>query len=659
MPEKAFESKFNQLVQNELSQKFPAALPDRIGFQLITREELPSGDEKAVGVTALKANDVRAYIPAVFHDNEIKGLDLMWLYEPDLFVPADGRWLERLKETGTQLESIGRPPTDEEDRSSNTPENTIISHSFFLKGKTAEREPSRPMHEASMNSVVDVRAILSGFPGFGTDKTAETLASPDIANTILEKYGETYLYDLMQEIGFAKQAEVMQNTSDPEEAAKVAKLAKVFIISGPDSEGAELLSQSEKKILMKNQAFVKDDRDPASLGKLFRAQPNSSMQVPVCSGLYDLMTNEGKLERCMVIFGKTKKCDGQLGDNTGAGGSGVIVIPLSDPKTAWKLNSSELFGKVLQSVSEKDNVVIGTQANDGIYDRKGMFYIVQPHRWIRMMAQQSSGGKSQNTFSVTMDDGNTSYGCVVRFTGESGNPALINNVLFVPLNARIVSANEDPHKMTNWKSSSTTLFKEAGCKPIRVSRMAGGWQILLDGKPSRVMDKVASLRALSVDLRLYGGDAQMMLKEAERQGHTEYMFKSAAVAVDNTNNLPYQIKEPRKTRSQESGKGLENNASTVKRLQGAAEKGDEDVFELEILKNLLVGTDSTELTKDTLDELTGAMDACGRKLYKMYWETDKLKEEFGAQDIKRQETKLLSLFQELGDVVLDMQEQRR
>jgi hypothetical protein len=654
MPEKAFESKFNQLVQNELSQKFPAALPARIGFQLVDRQDMPDGGEKAVGVTALKVNDVRAYIPSIFQDNEIKGLDLMWLYEPDLFVPANGAWLSRLSDVGTQMPSIGQRLRKDEEASSNAPDETIISHSFLLGGKTAERaEPRRRLRDVPMDHVVDVRSLLLRLPGFGTDKTAETLAHPDVANPLLARFGQDYLFDLMADCGFCKHASMQ----DPEACASVKGMSKVMVVDGLAAEGAELLSEAEKKVLLKNEAYVKDDRDPASLAKLYRCQPNSSMKTPDKSGLYDLMTSEGGTRRCLVVFGSSRKRDGMAGDCEPAAGSRALVVPLDDAKAAWEIDSHDMFGTPLQAIGPDDDKELGAKADDGVHDIEGQFYLLQPHRWVRLTQNRDFEGNSRNTFWVTMDDG-TSGSAKVRFTGRAGKPTLVGGVLFVPSDARVVKAKKEPHDLTTWSASSAILFKEAGCRPLRVGRLAGGWQISIDGERPRTLDKVAALKRLAIDMNLFGGEAQMLLKESERKGVVDYMYKQAAQDVGDLGATPYSIRTPTTTRRTQQPKGISPSPETVSSLQRAAEDGDEDVFEIGILKQLLSAADASELDKDVLDEITGAMDACGRKLYKLYWHGDAHREQYGATDLKELENKLRMLFQELGSAVLLLQDRK-
>ena len=647
MPEKAFESKFNQLVQNELSQKFPAAMPARVGFQLIDRQDMPDGGEKAVGVTALKVNNVKAYIPSIFRDNEIKGLDLMWLYEPDLFVPADGEWIKKLSDSGTQMTAVGKRMDKREQSSMKSPAASMIDHSFFLGGKTAEREND--------DFCFDFRSMLFSIPGFGTDKTAEALASPDVANPILEHLGEAYFYRLMGDCGFAKAAAAFSDSMDTEEQGDVAHMAKVMIIDGPADNGADTLSDAEKKLLMKNEVYVKDERDPASLGKLYRNTPNSSMKVPDKSGLYDLMTVDGDLRRCLVIFGRDRdRSDGVKNSGIKAGGSKVLVVCLDAPEKAYQVMSDDLFGAQVQAVSEADNKTLGRKADDSIYDIGENLFVAQPHRWLRLYKNRDMDGKSNNTFWATMDDGKSAT-VTVRFTGVTGDPEIVGNVLFLPLNSRVFSEAEKPLNTTSWEASSKMLFKQAGCQSLRVSRLNGGWQVALSGEHKGTMDKKAALRELSIGLGLYGGEAQMLLKEADRNGMTEYMYKEAAQVVGDNNGVPFNMSQPNKTRTTADPGGIKADPDTVKNLSEAAEKGDEDVFDLAIIKNLLNAANDRELTKDTLDELTGAMDACGRALYRMYWQ-DADDSNKDTEQRRGSENQLLNLFKALSEAVLDMQE---
>lgn len=77
------------------------------GFQLLEKSD---DDTKAVGVVGFNVNQMQIYCPVFFLNGEIKGNELMYLADQDLFVPVKEAWLNKImgKKPIVIGEGIGR-----------------------------------------------------------------------------------------------------------------------------------------------------------------------------------------------------------------------------------------------------------------------------------------------------------------------------------------------------------------------------------------------------------------------------------------------------------------------------------------------------------------------------------------------------------------------
>jgi hypothetical protein len=95
-----FEQALSQLGSTFIRDKAPKLLPFELGFQLM--EKNPEGN-RAVGVFGFKVGSHYLYAPIFFLNGEIKGHELLYLKNQDLFVPMKENWIAYL---------LGRKPLE-------------------------------------------------------------------------------------------------------------------------------------------------------------------------------------------------------------------------------------------------------------------------------------------------------------------------------------------------------------------------------------------------------------------------------------------------------------------------------------------------------------------------------------------------------------------
>lgn len=84
------EVQLGDLAYASLQGKIPGILDYLVGFQVLDSNEEQS---KAEGVFGAKVGKDWIFIPALFNNGEIKGLEMMYLRSQDLFVPSSEDWL--------------------------------------------------------------------------------------------------------------------------------------------------------------------------------------------------------------------------------------------------------------------------------------------------------------------------------------------------------------------------------------------------------------------------------------------------------------------------------------------------------------------------------------------------------------------------------------
>lgn len=97
-----FEMKFSQLADSRLQEKVPSLYPYRVGFQLIDKNE---DDTKGVGVMAFVLDGQWLYAPVFFIKGNLKGLELLFIKNKDMFVPLKDSWINFVKKG--EVRSLG------------------------------------------------------------------------------------------------------------------------------------------------------------------------------------------------------------------------------------------------------------------------------------------------------------------------------------------------------------------------------------------------------------------------------------------------------------------------------------------------------------------------------------------------------------------------
>lgn len=91
--EQGFEQAFASLAYSYIKDKSPRLLDYIVGFQLVDRN---NDNTKAMGVFGFKVGDMWLYAPVFFLNGDLKGHELLYIKNQDMFVPMKENWVNYL-----------------------------------------------------------------------------------------------------------------------------------------------------------------------------------------------------------------------------------------------------------------------------------------------------------------------------------------------------------------------------------------------------------------------------------------------------------------------------------------------------------------------------------------------------------------------------------
>ena len=105
-PEEGFEQAFSSLAYAYMKDKAPRLLDFMVGFQLVDRNE---DNTKAMAVFGFKIGDQWLYAPVFFLNGDLKGHEILYVKNQDIFVPLKENWVNYLMSRKPHVLGEGSP----------------------------------------------------------------------------------------------------------------------------------------------------------------------------------------------------------------------------------------------------------------------------------------------------------------------------------------------------------------------------------------------------------------------------------------------------------------------------------------------------------------------------------------------------------------------
>ena len=345
-----FEQNFFQLAFTYIRDKIPNLLDYMLGFEVVERNDEGTN---AVGLFQFDVNGREIYAPVFYSNGELKGSELLYLKDQDIFRPNEENWVDHIMNKRPM--ELGDPAElTEQDLRISSPDisglyktdsgklasapGSLVGMLGLAKIENKEEEPtkakpslpeepedgseedhSRGMQDGDPKKPVDYadpekRSVVEEMQGFGEDpswgdllgfiqantqKTASvilgTLAkSPELHKWAVEYYGDD-LYTALEQVKEAEENNLPALETD---------LPKVRVFTSPMASGvAEFLNDDEKGALIENGIAFADRRTDDEKAVPYHVEESCSLTSPNEPGVYRLLLQGGAWCDAIILPG--------------------------------------------------------------------------------------------------------------------------------------------------------------------------------------------------------------------------------------------------------------------------------------------------------------------------------------------------------------------
>ena len=329
-----FEQAFSNLAHAYLRESAPTLLDHELGFQLLDTNE---DKTKAVGVFGFRVGSHLLYAPVFFLSGELKGHELLYLKNQDMFVPLKENWLNYLlnrkpniigagvdrdmQQLGLHQPDLNRLTESPSKYASALPawiDGWLPKYAEWLRANWGEEIQEFATHcQANLNLDDFVKVAASG----PLEELGE-MCMEDVAFAKL--YDEWHGIDkLASAIKEARGRELLPSVLDPSATKYTPPTLTGSVLDKqaaadekPDARGKIIvitteammvednpieLDEEEAEKLLKDNVLIKDHRDGDEVSVAYNIDVSQKLTNPRETGIYQVLTKPGSFEKCLVI----------------------------------------------------------------------------------------------------------------------------------------------------------------------------------------------------------------------------------------------------------------------------------------------------------------------------------------------------------------------
>ena len=311
----SFEQAFSNLAHAYLKDSAPKLLDHEVGFQLLDRNK---ENTKAVGVFAFKVGSNWLYAPVFFLNGDLKGHELLYIKNQDMFVPLKENWINYLINRKPSIlgSGIDRNLSQFGQRQ---PDFTQLSRS---PAKFGSAKPTlKEMMTAVMPALAKTATMSTAqaFADLGKGLNLEAFlkqAGLDVLSTLISgcKYApemaraldEFHGLDIIKEATAAAKARAAEHKiasvlSDAPEKPKALSTLKIITYDLTIQQGLPPgIDEEDQEKLRRDGVLIQDTRGDDNVSIPYNIQVEQKLFNPTESGLYDILVKPGEVERCYV-----------------------------------------------------------------------------------------------------------------------------------------------------------------------------------------------------------------------------------------------------------------------------------------------------------------------------------------------------------------------
>lgn len=703
-----FEQAFANLAQAFLKDAAPGLLDHQLGFQLLDKNQ---DDTRAVGVFAFMVGSQILYAPVFFLNGDLKGNELLYIKNQDIFVPLSEGWLQYI---------INRKP--------NVLGEGVDSNTANLGVRNPDlSELSEPPSKMAADLSDFVSAFLPKYASLQlADFSKEWAHLKNIFSTTLSldnRLKKASVAELQTVCDLIEQdsiiAEGFQRWHGFAKLAAAVKAAeeralKASVLDEPDLPQASVLftpsnldvyldvdmlpgdvTEPELEYFYSHSILVRDSRPTEEKAEVVDENNDIRLGGPTVTGKCLVLDKSGRTVEKIVLmrpvgrhgFTRSVNLLSVSGNELETFKPDQLFVadnntnPREEFKKWWagKGNGSPTKGSTIIAVTE-----------DGMSS--------MPFRVERSLGKSSDGSSAYaiffnssccNSDQLDMDTSSKS-----RFTDGSGEQRLYvgskadskihasNNDIFVPASAKFITVDTYPgESFAPGDVHDAQRRLQRGTIKVKATRE--GERYAIDGQ--KMASKQAALKALLVKYKmpLDKGDAALakLANAAPKASHSFRLKLAYPSLLDNATQsfnidmnpgqtspdlmafggemapqatTRQEISELSSANSDLSGYSIldEGRNAIHAYVQQASVRGDKDVFDAGMLATMLKTVKEDLIIDDHIPELMKAVDRLGRLIFMFYWHYDKFSGRFGKQAMPELEDTLRNSFEMLSDVIL-------
>lgn len=232
----SFEQAFSNLAHAYLKDKAPTLLDYEVGFQLLDRND---ENTKAVGIFGFKVGSQWLYAPVFFLSGDLKGHELLYIKNQDMFVPLKENWLNYLLNR--------RPTVLGTDVSRNMNELGVTHPDLYQLSRSPSKYASAANHMPGWAK--DVIPTLAHFATTHPAKDVKYQSMTDLPS-FLKKEGKSVVLSLLtgmkENVKLAKAIEQLHGLSVIDEAVELIKQRELELKSN------SILKTANSNVVCKN-----------------------------------------------------------------------------------------------------------------------------------------------------------------------------------------------------------------------------------------------------------------------------------------------------------------------------------------------------------------------------------------------------------------------
>ena len=313
----SFEQSFSNLAHAYLRDSAPKLLDHEIGFQLLDRNR---ENTKAVGVFAFKVGSNWLYAPVFFLNGDLKGHELLYIKNQDMFVPLKENWINYLINRKPNILGSG-VDRNLAGMGQRQPDFTQLSRSpakFGSAQPTLKEMMTAAMpalaKSATLNTAVafsemgealDLKKFLkqAGLKMIGTLINTCKYA-PQLAAALDEFHGLDIIKEAMADAKLRDAAANTKIASVLSEAPATPAAAKGLKVITYDTTVQTKLppgyTEEDQEKLLRDGVLIQDQRERDNVSIPYNIQVEKRLFNPSASGLYEILVKPGNIERCYV-----------------------------------------------------------------------------------------------------------------------------------------------------------------------------------------------------------------------------------------------------------------------------------------------------------------------------------------------------------------------